>query len=298
MTTTTLDRQPRINWLGSTPFFLIHVGALVLPFLVPFHWRDLLLVVGLYYFRMFFIATGFHRYFSHRSYRTSRAYQFVIALFGGMCAQKGAMWWASHHRAHHLYSDTDLDVHSPARRGFWWSHVLWIVDYRYELTDTKRIRDFARYPEIVWLNKHHYAPVVLLAAILYAVGGAEWLVWGFFVSTVLLWHGTFTINSLAHVFGSRRYATTDTSRNNFLLALITNGEGWHNNHHHYQSSANQGFYWWEIDLGYYVLRLLEAVGVIWDVRRPPPRVYEEALAGKRDRAPAALPVLQPSRRAM
>jgi stearoyl-CoA desaturase (Delta-9 desaturase) len=289
--------KARLNSVGSIPFFMVHLGAVVMPFFVRFRWTDILLAIALYEGRMFFVATGFHRYFAHRSYKTTRAYQFLLAFFSETTAQKGILWWAGHHRAHHLYSDTDDDIHSPTRRGFWWSHVGWILDYRFEATDFDRIKDFAQYPELRWLNRYHWVPPLTLAVVLGLVGGMEAVVWGFLVSTVLLWHGTFTINSLAHVFGRRRYVTTDTSRNSWVLALITHGEGWHNNHHYYQSSANQGFYWWEIDLGYYGLRALQAIGVVWDVRKPPPRVLE---AGKvrapvsRQPAPATLPVFQPS----
>ncbi len=297
MTKTPAAESPRTNWSGSIPFLAIHLGAFVLPFFVRFRWTDVFLAVGLYFARMFFVATGFHRYFAHRSYKTSRVYAFILALGGATATQKGGLWWAAHHRAHHLYSDTDQDVHSPTRKGFWWSHVGWILDHRYEATDFDRIRDFAKYPELTWLNRHHYLPPLALALALLVLGGAEALTWGFFVSTVLLWHGTFTINSLAHVFGGRRYATTDTSRNNALLAAITLGEGWHNNHHYYQSSANQGFFWWEIDVGYYILKVLEFLGVVWDVRRPPPSVLEANLVKKPTAVPEPSPVpalLEPS----
>jgi stearoyl-CoA desaturase (delta-9 desaturase) len=200
-----------------------------------------------------------------------RVLQFLMAFGGGTAAQKGALWWASHHRHHHKHSDTPEDVHSPLK-GFMWSHVGWILCNKYNETDYNAIKDFAKYPELVWLNKHHWVPPTVLGVACFLAGGWSTLIIGFFLSTVLLYHGTFFINSLSHVFGRRRYVTSDTSRNSFALALITLGEGWHNNHHYYQSTANQGFFWWEIDISYYILRLLSLFGLTWDLRTPPKHI--------------------------
>ncbi len=279
--------------LQALPFWATHVGVAVGLWLWGFSWSGFALAVALYYVRMFFITGVYHRYFSHRAYKTSRWFQFVIAFFGGMCAQKGALWWAGHHRHHHKFSDTPQDLHSPRQQGTLWSHVGWIVSRDHNETRYDLIRDFARYPELVWLNKHHLVPVAVYAGLLYATLGVQGWFWGFVVSTVLLWHGTFTINSLSHVFGKRRYETEDDSRNNWLLALITMGEGWHNNHHHYQSTANQGFYWWEIDLSYYVLWMLARVGLVWDLRKPPQRVLDEG-RGRPKEASAEVPLEVPS----
>ena len=257
------------------PFWAVHVGSVVGLYLVGFSWSGLALAIGLYYARMFFVTGVYHRYFSHRAYKTSRWFQFVIALLGGMSVQKGALWWAGHHRHHHKFSDQPEDLHSPRQQGTLWAHVGWIVSRTHNETRYDLIRDFAKFPELVWLNKYHFVPVALYGGLLYATLGLSGFVWGFLVSTVLLWHGTFTINSLSHVFGSRRYNTTDDSKNNWFLALLTMGEGWHNNHHHYQSTANQGFYWWEVDLSYYVLWSLARVGLVWDLRKPPQWVLEE-----------------------
>jgi stearoyl-CoA desaturase (delta-9 desaturase) len=231
--------------------------------------RALVLAVALYWLRMFVVTAGYHRYFSHRSYRTSRAFQFLLGFAGTTCVQKGPLWWASIHRRHHRYSDRPEDVHSPVQRGFWWSHVGWVVAHEHANTDMRGVKDFARYPELRWLGPFHWVAPVTLALGCWIVAGWPGLIVGFGWSTVALWHCTFTINSLAHVFGRRRYLTSDTSRNNWLLALITMGEGWHNNHHHYMNSANQGFRWWEVDMSYYVLRFLAALGVVWDLKRPP-----------------------------
>ncbi len=266
----------RIDWVTSVPFFAVHLAAIAGLFYFPISWQGIILCVGMYYLRMFGITGGYHRYFSHRSYKTGRVFQFLLAVLGGLSVQKGALWWAANHRHHHRYSDQPEDVHSPVRRGFWWSHVGWIISKTYDQTDLSQIRDFAKYPELRWLNKHFLIPVFALSFALLAAGGLPAVYWGFVVSTVLLWHGTFTVNSLAHVWGNRRYDTTDDSRNNFWIALITMGEGWHNNHHHYMSSARQGFFWWEIDASYYTLKVLEKIGLVWDLRAPP----EAMLAAK------------------
>jgi stearoyl-CoA desaturase (Delta-9 desaturase) len=262
-----LDRP---DWLAVTPFFAAHAVAVATPFLAPAEWRWLVLAAVLYVVRMFALTAGYHRYFSHRTYRTSRAFQLVLAVLGGMAAQRGALWWAAHHRDHHRFSDGPQDVHSPLRRGFWWSHVGWILSRRHDATKLDRVKDLARYPELRFLDRHHYLPPVALAVGLFLAAGWPGLLWGFFVSTVVLWHGTFVINSLAHLFGRRRFETGEGSRNSFILALVTLGEGWHNNHHFFPASTAQGFYWWELDVSFLALRALAALRVVSGLRRPPP----------------------------
>ena len=244
-----------------------------------FSWSGVALAIAAYFVRMIVVTAGYHRYFSHRAFKTSRVFQFLLAVGAQSAAQKGVLWWASHHRWHHKHSDQTKDVHSAKLRGFWYAHLGWIMRSDWNETDPALVSDLARYPELRLLNNPVVAmmPTVALALTFLAVGGLHGLVWGFFVSTALLWHGCFSINSLSHLFGRKRYATGDESRNNMLLALITTGEGWHNNHHHYQSSANQGFRWWEIDVTYYVLRVLETVGLVWDLRRPPREVVDDTL---------------------
>jgi len=261
----------RIDYRTSIPFLAVHLVALAAFWVTGLSLAGLTWALGMYALRMFGITAGFHRYFSHRSFKTSRAFQFVLALLGTLSVQKGVLWWAAHHRHHHRHSDQDDDVHSP-RRGFFWSHVGWVLCTKYNSTEFGSIKDFAAYPELRWLNRYHLVVVVGFAAALFWLGGWTGLLWGFFVSTVLLWHGTYTINSLAHVFGRRRYATPDDSRNSLLLALLTFGEGWHNNHHHFPASARQGFYWWEIDISFTVLRLLSWCGLVWDLKRPPAKL--------------------------
>jgi stearoyl-CoA desaturase (delta-9 desaturase) len=264
-------RSDRIDWIRSLPFLGMHVACVGVLW-TGTSWNAIVLCASLYLIRMFGITGGYHRYFSHRSYRTSRLFQFVLAWLGCSAMQKGPLWWAAHHRHHHRHSDHEPDLHSPGLQGFWWSHVGWFLSDRYEATDYGAIKDFSKYPELRWLNRYHLTPGLLLAVACFLAMGWQGLVWGFFISTVLLYHGTFVINSLCHTFGHVRYQTTDTSRNSLLLALITLGEGWHNNHHYFSSSTKMGFFWWEIDVTYYVLKLLGFLGIIWDIRTPPPHV--------------------------
>ncbi len=270
-----LRHGERIPLPKAIPFAAVHLACL-LVFWVGVSWVGVTLCLALYYVRMFFVTAGYHRYFAHRSFKTGRITQFILAFMAMTSSQKGILWWAAHHRAHHQFSDREEDIHSPLQRGFWWSHVGWILSSKYDATELVRIRDFAKFPELRWLNRYFLVPPATLAVILFLAGGWHALVWGFFVSTVLLWHGSFCVNSVAHVFGWRRYQTGDGSRNSFLIALITCGEGWHNNHHRYMASARQGFFWWEVDFTYYVLKVLSWLGVVWELRRPPQEVLAEA----------------------
>jgi len=274
------------RWRENVPFWLVHVVALAGCIWVGWSWSALAWFVGTYVVRMFAITAGFHRYFSHRTFKTSRAFQFVLALLGMSTAQQGPLWWAAHHRNHHRFSDEPEDVHSPRQRGFWWSHVGWILSYRHKATHYDRIKDFAKYPELRWLNRHDLLLAVAWGVVIYWIGGPKALFYGHFLSIVVAWHITFCINSLAHVWGGRRYATTDDSRNNWLLAVLTLGEGWHNNHHHYQRSARQGFFWWEIDVSFYVLKVLEALHLVWDVEGVPRHVRDIEVAPARARVEA------------
>ena len=264
----------RMNWKTSLPFVAVHFVPL-LAFWTGVTKTSVIIFVVLFWGRMFFITGAYHRYFSHRTYRMGRVMQFLMAFGGGSAAQKGPLWWASHHRNHHRYSDTELDLHSPLK-GFWWSHVGWILCDKNSDWDEDNIRDFAKFPELRFLTRHDWIPIWTVAVASWLVGGWSGLVVGFFGSTILLWHSTFFVNSLAHVMGRRRYATTDTSRNSVFIALLTMGEGWHNNHHYYQSSTRQGFYWWEVDVTYYILRALSVVGLVHDLKEPPARVKTAA----------------------
>lgn len=253
------------------PFLLVHIGCLAAIW-TGISWQAVAICVGLYALRMFAIGAGYHRYFSHRAYATSRVFQFTLAFLAQSSAQKSVLWWAAKHRHHHLYSDTGQDVHSPRHKGFLYSHVGWIFYRQHDATDLVKVSDFASYPELMWLHKLELLPAVVTAGLCFLIAGWSGLVVGFLWSTVVLYHATFCINSLAHVHGRKRYVTGDDSRNNWLLALVTMGEGWHNNHHAYQSSVRQGFYWWEIDVTYGVLVALSWFGIVWDLKMPPEQV--------------------------
>ena len=274
----------RFDWARLLPFIGLHLGCLGVLW-VGVSTTAVLVAAVLYALRMFAITGFYHRYFSHNAFRTSRAAQLVFAVLGAAAVQRGPLWWASHHRHHHANSDRAADAHSPLQHGFLWSHMGWFLARENFATRTALVADLARYPELRFLDRYDALVPLLLALSLYAAGewcavyvpalatsGAQLVVWGFCISTVVLYQATFTINSLAHRFGWRRYATRDGSRNNLWLALLTFGEGWHNNHHHFPGAARQGFYWWEIDLTYCGLRLLEALGIIRDLRVVPPRL--------------------------
>jgi stearoyl-CoA desaturase (delta-9 desaturase) len=257
-----------IVYPSTVAFVLVHLACLA-AFWTGVTWPAIALCITLYWLRIFAIGAGYHRYFSHRAYSTSRAFQLVLAVMAQSTTQKSVLWWAIQHRHHHLHSDTPRDLHSPRQKGFLYSHVGWIFARRQDTVDLTKIEDFAKYPELMWLHRFEQAPAVVLAVACYLIAGWSGLVVGFFWSTVLVYHATFCINSLAHVHGRKRYLTGDDSRNNWFLALFTMGEGWHNNHHACQSSVRQGFRWWEYDLTYYLLKLFSALRLVWDLKTPP-----------------------------
>ncbi len=279
------------NILKQSVFWGIHLMCLGVIW-VGTSWIAVAVCAFLYVLRMFAITGGYHRYFSHRSYKTSRWFQFVLAFLGASSAQKGPIWWASHHRHHHRYSDTEEDIHPPKIYGVYWAHMGWVLSAKYLQPRLELIKDFLKFPEILFIDKNHLIAPVSLGVVVFLFGlvceiyfpslgtnGLQMLIWGFFVSTTLLYHGTFCINSATHLIGSKRFITGDDSRNHLLLALITLGEGWHNNHHRYPGSERQGFYWWEIDISHYILKTLSLFGLVWDLRTPPQRIYEEAKQG-------------------
>jgi stearoyl-CoA desaturase (delta-9 desaturase) len=262
-----------IAYPSSIGFLLIHAGCFAAIW-TGVTWSAVALAFVLYGLRIFAIGAGYHRYFSHRAFSTSRVFQFALAFLAQTSAQRGVLWWAAKHRQHHRYSDTADDVHSPVQRGFLYAHVGWIFVPRHDATEYAVVRDLARFKELVWLDRQPYLPAALLAGATWLIAGWPGLAVGFCWSTVVLWHATFCINSLAHVSGRQRYVTGDQSRNNWLLALLTMGEGWHNNHHAYQASVRQGFLWWEYDPTYYALRILSWIGVVWDLHLPPQAVIK------------------------
>ena len=279
-------RPDRVEFLRVLPFIILHLGCLGVIF-CGWSWTAVGTAAALYLVRMFAITGFYHRYFSHRTFSTSRPAQFLFAVLGACAVQRGPLWWSYQHRHHHKHSEEDEDVHSPVRRGFWWSHIGWITSARNFPTDYSQVRDLAKYPELVFLNRYDTVVPILFAIALFATGHGlsvwfpalgvtswQMLVWGFFISTTVLFHATSSINSLAHLLGNRRYATEDNSRNSLLLALITLGEGWHNNHHQHMNTVRQGFYWWEIDPCYYALKVLSWTGIIWNLKPVPRAAYE------------------------
>jgi len=276
-----------INPLKCLPFLIAHAGCL-LALWTGVSALALLVCVVLYVVRAFGLTAGYHRYFSHHSFKTGRGFQFFLALLGASAAQNGPLWWAAHHRAHHGTTDRDGDVHSPVIHGFWWAHVGWIMSGLFRRTEETRVKDWMKYGELRWINRHHYLIPIGLAGALYGLGewlrvgapalgtnGLQMLAWGFFISTVTLYHTTFATNSVSHLWGRRRYETADHSRNNAILAILTLGEGWHNNHHRYPNCERQGFARWEIDVTHYAIVALSWLGLVWDVRHPPGPVLAE-----------------------
>jgi stearoyl-CoA desaturase (Delta-9 desaturase) len=288
-----LRRDEQINWGESIGFFGVHLIGIMAVF-TGISWAAVAMCLFMYYARMFAITGVYHRYFSHRSYKTSRFFQFLLAFWGTACGQKGPLWWAAHHRHHHKYSDTEEDIHSPGLRGLWWAHWGWILCKKYAETREENVKDLVKYPELRWLNKYHGLAPLLLAIAIFGFGsflqhaapglhtdGLQMLSWGFFTSTTLLYHGTFCINSLAHIVGKKRFETGDKSKNSLILSLITMGEGWHNNHHRFPYSERQGMYWWEIDMSHYVLKVLSWFRLVWDIQTHPKELFAEAgSAGK------------------
>jgi stearoyl-CoA desaturase (Delta-9 desaturase) len=273
--------ENQIDWPRVIPFVAIHLACFGIIY-VGFSWFALLFALALYVIRMFAITAFYHRYFAHKAFKTSRIGQFIFAVLGASAVQRGPLWWASHHRNHHAHSDELIDAHSPHQHGFLWSHIGWFLSRANFSTQLDRVKELAHFPELRFLDRFDIIIPIALGASIYELGealqiaaphfntnGLQLFVWGFILSTVLLYHGTFCVNSLAHVWGKRRYATRDHSRNNALIALITLGEGWHNNHHHFPGSAKQGFYWWEVDFTYYGLKVLAALGIIWDLKTVP-----------------------------
>lgn len=286
-----VENSPKIAWLRAVPFILLHLSCF-LVLIVGISPVAVMVAVFLYLLRMFAVTGFYHRYFSHKTFKTSRVMQFLFAIVGNSSAQRGPIWWAGHHRHHHRVADTDSDFHSPAIHGFWHSHVGWLLTHDNFRSRKELAGDWMKFPELAWLNRFDTVVPSALALMLYICGsflgrfrpqlktsGMQLLVWGFSISTVALFHATATINSLSHLFGSRRYQTPDTSRNNPFLALLTLGEGWHNNHHHYAVSARQGFFWYELDITWMILKVMEKLGLVWDLRPVPDHILDNRKAG-------------------
>jgi stearoyl-CoA desaturase (delta-9 desaturase) len=274
--------------LSAAIFWIVQTSA-ILIFFVPFSWGLVALWAVSHFLRAIGLTLAFHRYFAHRAFQMNRGVRFFWALVGTAAMQKGPLWWAGHHVNHHRYADRDGDPHSPMVSGFYYAHIGWFLnDARHDRLEPTNpvVRDFSKAPEIVLLEKYFAIPPALLALAMFAVGGLPWLVWGFCLPTMTLAHATFAINTVNHMFGTRRFDTIDESRNNAFTAFFAVGEGWHNNHHRYQRSARNGFYWWEFDPTWYVIRLMGALGLAWDIKGVPQRIYDEARVARARRAAA------------
>ncbi|QDT32767.1 acyl-CoA desaturase [Thalassoglobus polymorphus] len=276
-----------IDWGTAVPYFFLHLLCFSVFWVGVSPVAVLVFFLALY-LRVFALTGFYHRYFSHKAFQTSRFVQFLGGFIGCSAAQRGPVWWAAHHRHHHRRSDKPADVHSPRQHGFWWSHLLWFLTHENAETDERVVKDWMKFPELRWLERYHLLPAIFMALSMYALGAilqTQWpalgtgpwqmLVWGFLLSTISLYHITYFVNSLAHLIGTQRFETGDDSRNNLWIALVTWGEGWHNNHHYYQNSARQGFYWWEIDMTYNVLKVLSWFGVVWNLKTVPEKVLNE-----------------------
>jgi stearoyl-CoA desaturase (delta-9 desaturase) len=271
-------------------FWIVQLSAL-LVFAVPFSWAYVGLWAASHFLRALGLTMTFHRYYAHRAFQMNRAARFVWTFIGTAAMQKGPLWWAGHHVNHHRFADHDGDPHSPSLRGIYYAHIGWfLTDFKNDRVDPSNrvVREFGRAPEIAWLDRYYFVPPLALAAALFLIGGLPWLVWGFCLPTMTLAHATFSINTINHLFGSQRFDTPDNSRNNAVTAFFAAGEGWHNNHHRYQRAARNGFYWWEFDLTWYVIRAMASVGLVWNIQRVPARIYREAeaLKARRARVPA------------
>jgi len=269
-----------------TIFWSIQASAL-LVFAVPFRWAYVALWAGAHFVRAVGLTLAFHRYYAHRAFKMGRVTRFLWTFIGTAAMQKGPLWWAGHHVNHHKFADREGDPHSPMVSGVYYAHLGWFLnDTKYDRVEATNpvIRDFSTVPEIAFLDRFFGVPPLMMAIALYLAGGMPWVVWGFCLPTMTLAHATFAINSINHMFGSRRFETVDESRNNPLTAFFAAGEGWHNNHHRFQRAARNGFYWWEFDITWYVIRLMKAVGLAWDVQPVPKRIYEEARVVKAQRA--------------
>ena len=287
--------EDQIDWLHTVPYFAMHLSVISV-FWVGVSGVAVAVAVVALFARVFALTAFYHRFFSHKSFKTTRWFQFLAAFWGSSAAQRGPIWWAAHHRRHHQVSDMPPDAHSPVQHGFWWSHMFWFLTKENFKTNTKLVSDLLKFPELRFIDRHDYLAPATLAVAMFGLGvflnwmwpglgtnGLQMLVWGFLVSTIGLYHVTYCVNSVAHKVGTRPYKTTDDSRNNWLVALLTFGEGWHNNHHRYPASVRQGFFWWQIDFSYYILWMFSKVGLVWELKPVPKHIIDEGRRGRAER---------------
>ena len=258
------------DWVVFGWIAFMHLGCLAA--FSTFSWKALGVTLFLWWFTgCLGITLGYHRFFTHRSFSTPKPVQYFLAVCGSLAGEAGPIAWVAAHRYHHTYSDTDKDPHSPLK-GFLWAHMSWLFgreDFLADFDSYKRYTpDMANDKFLVWLDKWHIVPSFILAGILYAMGGWPFVVWGIFVRSVIVYHVTWFVNSASHMWGYRSYKTTDDSRNNWWVAILAFGEGWHNNHHAFQRSARHGFRWWEVDVTYRMIQLLWMMGLASDIHLP------------------------------
>lgn len=255
------------SWAAAIPYLLVRLACFGV-FWTGLGWANAAWLAGGFLLRMWALTVGYHRYFAHRAFRTSRPFQFLLALAGSTCLQGGVIWWAETHRRHHRNADTPDDLHSPHFQGWFYSHYGWFLDTRHRDTRLGNIPDLARFPELVFLDRWHFVVFGLLATIVGLTAGLGPMLWAVFVPTVMMWEITHWVQSFSHSWGGyRRYESSDQSRNHWLLGIVGLGE-FHNNHHRFPGSSRQGHVWWEVDAGYWSLRLLEILGLVWNLNIP------------------------------
>ncbi|ETX06794.1 acyl-CoA desaturase [Candidatus Entotheonella palauensis] len=272
MKQTVAIKLPTMNHEFSLPpmtlYALLHLGCLGV-FYTGLSWYAVSIFFFSFLFRIFAPSLAYHRYFAHRTFKTSRVFQFLLGVYGCTAVQGGPLWWAQTHREHHRNADTPDDLHSPYFQGFLYAHSGWFLKKDHRTTDYSKVRDLAKYPELVWLDNWYPVFILVYVAAVFLAFGVTGVVWGFFVTTVLIHHMTHWVQSVSHSIGGyRRYPTLDNSRNHWLFGLVSMGEGFHHNHHYCPSSARLGFYWWEIDISYYLLKALSRVGLIYGLNVP------------------------------
>lgn len=256
-------KEEPLNWPTTLVMVVLHIGAIAALFM--FSWKLLALTVVLYWLTTGLgISMGYHRLHTHRSYKVPKALEYFFAVCGAATLEGGPIFWVATHRIHHQKSDQPGDPHTP-RDGAWWAHIGWILLGESKHSNTRLMSKYA--PDLakdrfyIWLNNWHWVPSVLLAVVLYAIGGLPMVLWGVCLRLVFGLHATWLVNSATHLWGSRRFATRDDSRNNWWVALLTFGEGWHNNHHAHPTSARHGLAWYEFDPSWLLLKVLRACGI-------------------------------------
>jgi stearoyl-CoA desaturase (delta-9 desaturase) len=257
-----------INWVSVIAFSGFHIGAVVAVFF--FSWPAFFAALGLYWISLSLgIGMGYHRMLTHRAFQAPKWVEYFLAICGTLALEGGPIAWVATHRIHHRFSDKPGDPHTP-RDGKWWSHIIWMLVGDATNGDTVECSHYAadlcKDPFLVWLSKYNYVPLLILSALLLAFGGVPCLLWGVFFRVTMGWHATWMVNSLTHFWGRRRFATSDSSRNNWFVALVSFGEGWHNNHHAHPASARHGLAWYEIDMSWMAIRFLRMLGLAKSVR--------------------------------